>query len=201
MYISPTASDKVAACQYRALGAVPLGVICCQELPCAWPNQRCQASRNATGCATGQVFRPSPTELAHSQSRIHEYNEPSNVLCLPCQAKVFRYSLYIQTGFGTLSNAPEIEHFTWRPKDPWKITAWRSKSHRSFIGPQTRNHRVLSTSARGPQPTPSTEPPKMYMPSAVSDQPAVGYCRAPGGVPVGLICCQELPCRVELGYK
>ena len=48
-----------------------------------------------------------------------------------------------------------------------------------------------------PLPLPSS-PPKMYSPSAVLDQPAPEAARGVGGEPLGVICCQELPCRVEL---
>ena len=34
MYIAPTASDQAAAGASRAVGAEPLGLICCQALPC-----------------------------------------------------------------------------------------------------------------------------------------------------------------------
>ena len=40
----------------------------------------------------------------------------------------------------------------------------------------------------------------MYMPSTVSDQATVA-CRAEGGVPVGLICCQALPCVGESTFE
>ena len=54
--------------------------------------------------------------------------------------------------------------------------AWRSKSHNSF------NRFVPS------------KPPKMYSPSAVLDQTAACAYRTPGAGPLGVICCQALPC-------
>ena len=40
MYIPPASPDQAAAWPYRMMGREPLGVICCQELPCIHPNQR-----------------------------------------------------------------------------------------------------------------------------------------------------------------
>ena len=96
------------------------------------------------------------------------------------------------------SNAPETEDFTWRPKrslENYRLAVEEPQVVHPAL--DTKPSRVFN-SGQGPQPLPTALPPKMYMPSAASDQPAVWYSRAEGGVPVGLICCQELPYRAGL---
>ena len=61
MYMPPAASDQTAVCPARLLGAEPLGVICCQELPC----------RRVSALATGRRLQPKPmvgTVVSHIQA-------------------------------------------------------------------------------------------------------------------------------------